>query len=408
MHENMLNIKNLIKTNEERFGGGAERFGVPRSPPPRRVVKTRQQMDYELALEAKARYKLRVDPETNRVDRQDKTLIFESRFESGNLYLAQKVSDHEYNLLMQNDINTSGHTQWFYYQVKNTRKNMTCTFNIMNFTKPDSLFNYGMKVSVYSEKKAAGVDPNAPDLGYAQASPEAQKEGGPPTPGEAPKPGQGMGWFKGGERISYFANGIKKDITYTSKGYFTASFTYKFTHDDDVVYFAYCCPYTYTDCMRDIYEVESDPERRKICSRKTLCKTLAGVDCDILTITEKGDFEAMQAKRAVVISARVHPGEVVGSWMMRGVLWFLTDPANEEARMLREKFIFKIIPMLNPDGVINGNYRCSLAGCDLNRRWKTPHKQLHPTIFHTKKLIGDIHKERGLILYCDLHGHSRK
>lgn len=27
--------------------------------------------------------------------------------------------------------------------------------------------------------------------------------------------------------------------------------------------------------------------------------------------------------------------------------------------------------MLNPDGVINGNYRCSLAGCDLNRRWKS-------------------------------------
>lgn len=125
--------------------------------------------------------------------------------------------------------------------------------------------------------------------------------------------------------------------------------------------------------MSDIYEIEKDTERRKICTRKTMCKTLAGVDCEILTVTEKGDFEVMQKKKAVVISARVHPGEVVGSWMMRGVLFFITDPDNEEARMLREKFIFKIIPMLNPDGVINGNYRCSLAGCDLNRRWKTPH-----------------------------------
>lgn len=33
-------------------------------------------------------------------DAEDKTLLFESRFESGNLYLAQKVSDLEYNLLM--------------------------------------------------------------------------------------------------------------------------------------------------------------------------------------------------------------------------------------------------------------------------------------------------------------------
>lgn len=39
-------------------------------------------------------------------DADDKTLLFESRFESGNLYLAQKVSEAEYNLLMSNDINT--------------------------------------------------------------------------------------------------------------------------------------------------------------------------------------------------------------------------------------------------------------------------------------------------------------
>jgi len=40
--------------------------------------------------------------------------------------------------------------------------------------------------------------------------------------------------------------------------------------------------------------------------------------------------------------------------------------------MLREKFIFYIIPMLNPDGVINGNYRCAISGYDLNRKWGNP------------------------------------
>ena len=55
--------------------------------------------------------------------------------------------------------------------------------------------------------------------------------------------------------------------------------------------------------------------------------------------------------------------------MMRGVLTFLTDPDNIEARMLRENFVFKVIPMLNPDGVIVGNYRSSLSGLDLNRQW---------------------------------------
>jgi len=72
----------------------------------------------------------------------------------------------------------------------------------------------------------------------------------------------------------------------------------------------------------------------------------------------------------------------------------LLDPDNKEAQMLRDNFVFKIIPMLNPDGVINGNYRCSLAGCDLNRRWKFPSKSLHSTIYHTKKLIKKLHSER--------------
>lgn len=52
---------------------------------------------------------------------------------------------------------------------------------------------------------------------------------------------------------------------------------------------------------------------------------------------------------------------------MKGVLDFLQSDSRQ-ARALRDKFVFKIVPMLNPDGVIVGNYRCSLAGGDLNRQ----------------------------------------
>ena len=68
---------------------------------------------------------------------------------------------------------------------------------------------------------------------------------------------------------------------------------------------------------------------------------------------------------------------------MHGVIEFLTSNLPE-ANDLREKFIFKVVPMLNPDGVIYGNYRSSLLGVDLNRRWKNPSKFLHPTIYYTK------------------------
>ena len=80
----------------------------------------------------------------------DRTLVFDSRFESGNLAIALKVSDTEYNLLLQNDINTQGHTQWFFFRVENTFKGDSIRFNILNLCKSDSLYNHGMKVLVFS------------------------------------------------------------------------------------------------------------------------------------------------------------------------------------------------------------------------------------------------------------------
>ena len=52
--------------------------------------------------------------------------------------------------------------------------------------------------------------------------------------------------------------------------------------------------------------------------------------------------------------ARQHPGETTGSWMVEGAVDFLTSE-SDEARQLRETFIFKIFMMVNVDGVIHGN-----------------------------------------------------
>ena len=61
--------------------------------------------------------------------------------------------------------------------------------------------------------------------------------------------------------------------------------------------------------------------------------------------------------------------------MIQGLIDTLLNPKEEEKELvnnLKEYFEFYIIPMLNVDGVINGNYRCSLAACDLNRKWQKP------------------------------------
>jgi murein tripeptide amidase MpaA len=81
-----------------------------------------------------------------------------------------------------------------------------------------------------------------------------------------------------------------------------------------------------------------------------------------------GEYEDMKKRKGIVISSRVHPGETNSSYMMKGMIDYLIGPSLG-ARMLRDNFVFKIIPMLNPDGVINGNTRCNIAGVDLNRVW---------------------------------------
>lgn len=40
--------------------------------------------------------------------------------------------------------------------------------------------------------------------------------------------------------------------------------------------------------------------------------------------------------------------------------------------------MFKIIPMVNPDGVVLGNYRTSLSGKDLNREFINPDEYIFP------------------------------
>lgn len=93
---------------------------------------------------------------------------------------------------------------------------------------------------------------------------------------------------------------------------------------------------------------------------------MSGVEIPILTIT---DFsETKRRKKTILMVGRLHPGETHSSWLVHGFIRFILSE-SPKAKDLRNKVIFKIVPMLNPDGVIVGNYRCTLAGCDMNRNF---------------------------------------
>eukprot|EP00347_Sterkiella_histriomuscorum_P022736 403337354 len=271
----------------------------------------------------------------------DYTLVFESRFESGNLRRAIQVYEFEYDLILKPDYNTRGHTQWFYFRVQNMKAGRTYRFNIINLLKPDSLYNHGMKPLMYSDIEAKKYS---------------------------------KGWHRDGKDVCYYQNSMKRK---TVGHYYTLTFSIK---------------------------------------RKTMCYTLAGNPVDLLIITtfpnpntaaSEVDYQQIKQRKGIVISSRVHPGETGAQFMMKGIIDYLVGNSIG-ARVLRDNFVFKIVPMLNPDGVINGNTRCSLAGVDLNRQWIEPSKKVHPTIYNTKMMMKKFQEDREVFLFCDIHGHSRK
>lgn len=74
------------------------------------------------------------------------------------------------------------------------------------------------------------------------------------------------------------------------------------------------------------------------------------------------------AEDVLLLVGRQHPPEVSGSYaMFPFVETLLAD--TELAARFRERFQIIAIPLLNPDGVIGGNWRHNLGGTDLNRDW---------------------------------------
>lgn len=59
---------------------------------------------------------------TDRICQPNRTdLCFESRFESGNLGKAIKITDTYYQLHLRHDMYTQRHMQWYYFRISNTR-----------------------------------------------------------------------------------------------------------------------------------------------------------------------------------------------------------------------------------------------------------------------------------------------
>ncbi|NXT24030.1 CBPC5 protein, partial [Syrrhaptes paradoxus] len=200
---------------------------------------------------------------------------------------------------------------------------------------------------------------------------------------------------------------------------FVLSFVHRFLeHRGATTYFAFCYPFSYTECQEMLAQLDarfqecrhmspSSPLDSVYYHRELLCHSLDKLRVDLLTVTScHGMMEKREprldklfpdtgtprprrfaGKRVFFLSSRVHPGETPSSFVFNGFLDFILREEDPRAQMLRRMFVFKLIPMLNPDGVVRGHYRTDSRGVNLNRQYLHPDAELHPAVYGAKAVL---------------------
>ena len=348
-------------------------------------------------------------------------IIFDSKFESGNLRMAIKLNseiENEYDLIIRKDYNYEKNYSWFFFSIESDRET-DIKLNLLNFTKKKIMFDEKEKIRILVYNKNDKWTRNTYNIQYYQNNIKIF----PPTEDTEKNISNNIGnnlnnflndKFKEDEKNNdIFKIFIKDKDKDKDKGdkedlpdnefFFTLSFCYHVnkTNINTPIYFALCFPYTYSALQEYLYKLSTIKTNKHKLKFSTLNKTICGNPLDILYITNFTSSSTISARQSIIFTARVHPGETSGSYVIESVINNLLNN-SEESNNLLNKYIFKIIPMLNPDGVIHGHYRNNILGKDLNRMWQDPRDNVTPTIYYLKKLIS-INKP---YFFCDFHGHS--
>ena len=326
-------------------------------------------------------------------------VLFSSNFESGNLRYAIKHNPNEYDLILRPESECIRNYQWFYFMLKINDKstnlniikeNPIIKLNIINLVKNKIILNNKTRILCYYDGQWSR-DTN--DVYY--------------YPNDIP-------YLIDNNLINNNnTNNDNANLTNNNKSFNFHTLTFSFdlskiTSNKKYIYFAYCYPYTYSQLTDYITSLNSLNSNKSYLRTDNIGETLDGNKIYMLIITNFNDsFETIANKKAIILTGRVHPGESNSSYVIQGLIEFLLS--NEpKAEYLRKHFIFKIIPMLNPDGVIRGNFRMNSVGKDLNRMWTEENLECSPSVYFCHKMINKTLDSRDIHFFCDFHGHSNK
>ena len=350
-------------------------------------------------------------------------LLFSSNFESGNLRYAIKKNINEYDLILRHETGSIKTYQWFYFRVAINelsgnynllKENPIVKFNIINLYKKHIILNNRVRVLTFYNnawsRDTSKIYYYTNDIPFLIDSNDNNKC----TNKFNTNINESFTNIANNNNFNIYdiimnMNASKdKDKENNNQNFHTLTFQFDFSKintDIKYVYFAYCYPYTYTQLTNYLFSLSN---YKKILRIDSIGQSLDNNKLYMLIITNFEDsFDTLANKKAIIFTARVHPGESSSSFVIQGLIEFLLS--NEaKAISLRKNYIFKIIPMLNPDGVIRGNFRMNSVGKDLNRMWMEENEENSPSVFYCHKMIQKTLNSRNIHFFCDFHGHSSK
>lgn len=156
--------------------------------------------------------------------------------------------------------------------------------------------------------------------------------------------------------------------------------TFRVTPESDSLWIAHIEPYPASRLERFLDEIRGSP----VLKDEVIGKTVEGRDLHLLTITE------LPGAPVVWLMCRQHAWETGTSFVGEGAIRFLL---SREGAPLRQKAVFKILPMMDPDGCARGGVRFNRNGYDVNRNWdsadpgKPESRRLMPEICAAKAAI---------------------
>lgn len=164
--------------------------------------------------------------------------------------------------------------------------------------------------------------------------------------------------------------------------------TIRYRSRSGIAWFAYFAPFS----MERHHDMVAATALADGVSYRCLGRSIDGQPIDCLEMGE-GD-------KQVWLFARQHPGESMAEWWMDGALACLCDPADTQARILREKARLHIVPNMNPDGSRRGHLRTNAVGANLNREWAEPSAERSPEVLCVRNAMD----ASGVDWAMDVHG----